>query len=182
MSIPDASGHTVSLPAMSEPNVTSALAWASQNRSTNLALTLEKAWEDSHKVILEDQCPTVPVQAGEQTTPCRRAGTCLCSESGKQLKRMANRLLALMKEQFPNRHKKALLTEGKVVVHIGNAGACDQHEGVAPPATDLWLHVGHMSWSPYQPTFTVLQRLADTAPLQVGFQNRLVLKVCLLSF
>jgi len=80
------------------------------------------------------------------------------------LRKRADKFIAFLKQICPvgSSHRQDL-TEGKVVVRL--SGSMKDYEANinvdAPNIEELWLHIGHMNLSPYEPTFMSLKPTED---------------------
>eukprot|EP00971_Amphidinium_carterae_P348166 6490358-Amphidinium_carterae.1 len=134
-------------------------AWLSAQPGDQIGPALGKCWTSLHHTIREpDDDAFQPLNKDIAKGTCQPFGVCLCSVEGQKLKKARNRLLQLMKEVFKSKHAKLMLSEGKMVARI----SLSTLYGVVVPVRDgpkkqYWLHVGSMMWSPYKPTFQMLE-------------------------
>ena len=180
--IPDARGHALALTPCTSELVTKALAWASHNRTTNLPASLERQWASIHSVVMDSHAPALQPESKERGDACRKAGVCLCCIEGRQLKQLSLHLLSLMKTAFHTRQQKARLSSGEVVAQAVRRGDCTHTESPEPAVMEVWLHIAHMSFSPYQPSYQCLEKVNDTTCLQPAMQGRLVMKALTLEY
>ena len=136
----------------------------------SLSRTVNDWWKAHQKTILSSTSKPIKFRDAEGNftdaeTPvsrCLLAGTCLCSDAGKQLFAFRNRYLQTEKVAFPvnTPDRKGLLATGYIFVNMrgslagapGAGGVC--HAGPMPPAVvDEWFGIGMHHLSPFQPTF-----------------------------
>ena len=145
-----------------QETATMGCAWAGASRKTNVGPCLEEAWAEQHQTVMHNMCPPVGV-AGAMSSVCRDAGICICSVQGRRLYRFRNALLRQMKASFKEPSKRNLLAEGFVVAHLSCiSGPMEDGPDSGPGEGgmhDLWLHVGLQYFSPYRPTYHILQKV-----------------------
>eukprot|EP00971_Amphidinium_carterae_P202492 4017824-Amphidinium_carterae.3 len=171
------SGPTVLLPALPSVDATQALAWATSSRASNLATSLEAQWVSGHQLLQQTDCKscnTVPVPK----QPCRQAHTCICDQAGKLLLKFKNKVIAAMKAHFKTKEDRSLLTKGEVVLCLQRLEPC-QHDEVGEQPNVVWLHISHMSLSPFSPVFSTLKRLDDAEHWWGASPKRMVLQMLL---
>ena len=166
--VPTPRGPAVEICATTSATATSAAAWASHSHETNLATWLEKDWLQRHLTIPESSCtPLTPAAPHVQKGRCQDAGYCLCSPHGRELHRMRNSFLRIMKDTYVSKHEKAKLGLGEVVIRCTRSNPLSPSPSSATTLLDharasdqvcqeIWLHVCAMYWSPYKPIFSKL--------------------------
>lgn len=136
-----------------------AAAWAHWSKASNISGCLDEAWARLHTTLSEDRCGECK-EAKNAESECLTAGVCLCSDSGRQLKRLRNLFLSAMKKVFvPHSELRAALARGEVVVRLIASPADGDYEALITqdqPVADVMLHIGLMYFSPYRPTFLKL--------------------------
>ena len=172
--LPCANGMAFALPPTADFNVTTAAAYASHHKDTNLAMSLENEWLQLHEPLPPEQCPALP-STRSSASRCRESGMCVCKGHGKETWVLKNRFLQGMKLVFSTTKHKHQLCQGLIIVRISNKHACSLHE--AEDQEDVWLHIGSMSFSPYRPTFHELKAFHDAIlvgdrPGRVALQAR----------
>ena len=131
--------------------------WANQHSHTSgLAKSLEEQWLALHHTITSDNNQQEPVEKPQDESKCRAAGVCLCSESGKLVERRAKkfvneiRLLCRTRLAF-----KKWLAQGRMIVKL--VGTPKKYEDFfaedGSGMAEVWLHIGHMIFSPTEPCF-----------------------------
>ena len=175
--LPSCSGLMVFLPPQYFGAATDGLAWASRSQRTNVGATLQREWEDGHVVIQDSVCRPIPPEQAPQGQRCMKAGTCLCSVEGLGLWRMRNCILLQFKQAFKSKADKSELMAGSVVIRFVRSKPCTTC-GLTEVAGDLWMHVSHMHFSPYQPSLQVLE-VAEPPFALPGDMERTWLKACL---
>ena len=154
---PTPCGIHVTVKPPSPEDLTRCISWAkSRPQTAALGPRLERQWDLQHQAIMEQDCreeppaaPAAPAAAAKASEHqhCFAAGMCLCTEEGVRFKRLANKLLKLMKQRCPQGSQdKASLIEGKLVARL--IGRPKSLEALL----DVWLHIGFMLLSPYEPT------------------------------
>ena len=159
--VPDANLRLVELGVEKlRDDVEATCSWACQSRS-NVAPGLGKVWREAHQTVTGENVglseePELEEEAEEEgdNKPCRDAGVCVCSEAGLRLKRCRNEFLRRMKSTFNTKNLKTQLELGQVAVRFSDTADTEGGEHA------LLLHVALMSWSPYKPTFQVLEEVA----------------------
>lgn len=156
--VPSVHGATLRVSGALAVDVTNAIAWAAGNRATEVSKCLERQWETQHDLLTEAECPAV-VHTPPPVKPCSIEGVCLCSPSGVALRKRADKFVSFLKMVCPYQHlRRKELSDGKFVVRL--IGTMSGYEAVlASDAAfvDLWFHVGHMTLSPFRPTFSVVE-------------------------
>eukprot|EP00971_Amphidinium_carterae_P207962 4126718-Amphidinium_carterae.2 len=127
--------------------VVNGCAWASAHRDNKLSALLEQHWHNQHDVILESECKPC-IEPKEVRNKCASAGICICSAAGKRLQSFKVQCQNVFRAHLlSNPSRKALLTDGHIVICIKNSQEC------------FWYHIGLMYYSPLRATF---QRLEET--------------------
>eukprot|EP00971_Amphidinium_carterae_P349125 6490859-Amphidinium_carterae.2 len=170
--IPTCKGIAFSLPPVASQVVASAVAFASHSHATNLGHALETEWLQQHEPIAAENCPALAVK-GTQVSKCRQSGMCVCRGAGKQHFNMRNRLLKALKIVSHGKEQRQQLAQGFLVVRVIRADPCVEH---AAADTDYWMHLGHMSFSPYRPTIHWLLLAEDTSIFVQHHDDRVVLE------
>lgn len=136
-------------------------AWAHASRASNLSTSLREAWSGLHKTLLEGECKPRSSQFREPVAPCLEAGVCLCSAEGRSLKRFCDAFKASMKKVFKaSSDEKDLLVNASIVVRIVGSWAVDDYEAMLQmeeAERTIYFHIGLMYFSPYRPTFMVVE-------------------------
>eukprot|EP00971_Amphidinium_carterae_P351153 6491941-Amphidinium_carterae.2 len=134
--------------------------WMSANKQTNMGPCLDKIWQQLHQTVEAEVEHTLVDDEDEAQEvfhdgQCMRFGRCICNSSGLKLKQCKDRLLKILKGFCQTSEDKKLMGKGCTVicVTLGFESSCS---GSSAPE-NFW-HVGHMSWSPFRPTFQVMQR------------------------
>ena len=128
---------------------------------TPLAGAMDKFWEEQHYTIDKGLDMKQRGQAEEKThTECLESGVCLCSAEGQALKRLHRAFLAKMKGAFQLQDMKSLLANGQICVRLTERGQDMPATGNRGRRPDIFLHVAMMYWSPYRPTFLLMEQVA----------------------
>lgn len=160
---PSAFGFHISVDMPEEEETKAAVGWLSANsQASGLAKRLEGLWSLLHRTLMETDCPEVPTPP--PASRCREVGVCICSDEGldfdRRVTRVRNHLKAVCPPGTPRREQ---LVEGKLLLRI-TGRPTDYEEMLAEggePLVDLWLHIGLMYLSPYEPVFHIVERIAD---------------------
>ena len=161
----DASNHSVvRLLPPSASDISESVGWASEHSHfSRLATRLETHWGMLHQTIMNDGCQPCHKPADR---PAKRHvwGRCLCTEEGKTIERKMKTILAYMKVICPvHSDERSDLSSGMLVVRL--KGHFKSYEeivsGSAENEVDLWYHIGHMSFNPYDPMFLQVNPVAD---------------------
>lgn len=154
--------------------VVEAAAWSQASIATTLPAALEEAWQLRHHSVRHEKCPPMP-PPGEvvETNPCYEAGVCLCSEAGRKVKQVGNRLLVHMRRLFSTKsgHRQKLL-EGFIVLRVtGEPGTDDMEQilGEDDVFGEVFLHIGLQYLKPFRPTF--LEVSATEAGKEIAAQD-----------
>ncbi len=174
-------------------------AWAEATQGLNVTETLESQWAARHTTIMHDESIAEKFSdCSPNVNECWKLGWCRCNPDGLTRWRIRNALLQEMKKVFapaPKGHRK-LLASKSVVVKITQASTTAE----AAPASDdpwdalaayqipttttseLWLHIGHISFSPYRPTYQIMYKVDCPHPsLEADTVPRIWLQACFLS-
>eukprot|EP00971_Amphidinium_carterae_P071886 1421752-Amphidinium_carterae.6 len=169
--VPSALGSTICIPCLAAEGVTKAAGFASHSRKSSLSSRLEYEWVQHHEPI--DAEKMACHAAGKTKNPCREAGICVCSGDGPKLQQMAKKLVVVMKESFMSKLKKKMLTCGNIVACFERTGCCEMH---SIDELLVWMHVGHLSLSPYRPTMHIMKRVLQPEVGRDIFPERVVLE------
>eukprot|EP00971_Amphidinium_carterae_P277981 5518161-Amphidinium_carterae.4 len=150
-------------PERSKEVSSQAAAWAQAHSHHNLGVFLENAWADLHTTIQGAiNLPPDP-ECDAQQSKCRAAGRCLHhSMEGRTLFRLRNSFLRVMKDSLGTVVAKKLLSEGLLVLHL--KGQKWSSTDGSDASLQLWFHVALQYWSPYRPTFHVVEPVPDPEP------------------
>ena len=110
---------------------------------------LETEWARMHQPIMHDDGSVIS-EATKTSSECQRAGICVCSGDGLELKQFTSRWSSFLKKAFPKGELRELLDEADVVCGL----ACETVDG-RPEA--FWWHLGYCRWSPYNVAMQKLQ-------------------------
>lgn len=137
-----------------------AVSWAYSSKSSNLSACLAQSWAQMHRTVLDGQCP--PCDETRPTSECLAAGCCVCTGSGKDLKKLKNKFLSEMKTAFQmGTSQRQLLVDGAAVVRFsGGAKQASAADGEPLVEQDVWLLIGLMYFKPYRPTFHRLEEVS----------------------
>lgn len=164
--VPSTSGMSfVCLPAQGDA-VAKAVGWAHRSKKTNTSAGMRASWEAQHRTLMEDDCPPVGTPPPRPSV-CRSAGVCLCSPDGRALRAMKAGLLRNMKNVFQKEsdNKRELLA-GRAIVKLAGRpadGDIDAYLELDDPVRHVFLQVGMMYLSPYQPSFLVVEECGTPA-------------------
>eukprot|EP00971_Amphidinium_carterae_P347057 6488871-Amphidinium_carterae.5 len=169
--VPCSSASAFYLPFKGSENATRAAGFAHQNRTSNLSGYLEAEWLAAHEPIAGQ---SERWKSGKGlASKCCATGFCVCTGEGKKLWQLRGRILDNMKKQFRGRDKRSLLTSGRVVAFFNRVTACTCH---ADASGEIFMHLGHMSLSPYRPTVQILQRVNNHPLACTVVENQVVLE------
>eukprot|EP00971_Amphidinium_carterae_P143266 2838343-Amphidinium_carterae.1 len=158
--LPAADGPLLYLPGSSAAVATDALAWAHLAQSSNLPSALEKEWQSAHETIPhETHCVQAVVR---ENNACRLAGVCLCSRLGKSLLALRNVVVKEMKTEFGSKLSRAPLASGDIVLRLCCQVSCSACIDGDERRDEVFLHVGHISFSPYKPVYHELKRYCSS--------------------
>ena len=95
---------------------------------------------------------------------------------GKSLEKFRGTIIKEMKLMFKSSQQKSLLTSGQIVLQLCCECLCLVCSEALVENPEYFLHIGHMSLSPYKPTYHKLQRLhsekgADVAIAFIDLQD-----------
>lgn len=181
--VPSPGGSCIEVVPAKADDLAHGVAWAYQSKQANASGALRKYWADSHQAVPEGSAEGAA--ATEKTTSeCYKAGRCLCTNEGKELRRLRNNFLkALKKACPPNSAERKALASGDIVARLSEgpwSAAADAVAQVAGPTKDIFLHVGLMYFNPFRPTFLEMA-LVECAETGSEEQRRLLVKVCQLA-
>lgn len=146
-----------------EPLVTKAAAWAHATKEANCTMALRQMWQALHKPIGETSGASAP-PVQEPASECRKAGVCLCSPQGVQLKALRAAFIKAIKTAFPHiSTMRQDLVQGHVVAKLVGSPLDDDFDAFLAeddPIKELYLHVGKVRLSPFS---LVMMRLSKTA-------------------
>lgn len=164
-------------PAQGE-SVANAVLWAHYTKEANSSSALKRHWEQCHETLLEANCPpiaaTMPHLSG-----CCVAGRCLCTNEGKHLVKLRSALFDNMKKVFlAGSELRDRLIDGHFILKLDGLPDTDDFDALLEDDAfkEVWLHVGMLSLSPYQPTFMLLQKQLEPAG-SAGSSARIQVKV-----
>ena len=155
--MPSAHGCMARLPELDGSAIAKAFAWCSANdRSSPLASNIDRFWEAMHHLVPHNEGDQFDVPTDAETR-CWQAGVCICKR-GCLVQAMVERVNAFLKKKCPRGSPlEKRLAHSSVVLAlrsfpkedgVGDAG------GVAlGGASELWLHIGYHTFSPYGPTY-----------------------------
>ena len=171
--LPVADSFAFWLPAVESETTCHAIGVASATRASNLNMSLEQEWRETHGTIRETMCAPLPAQ---QPIPskCQKLGYCICGAQGKTKLRLRNKLLGLFKKKFPGKTEKQKLVKADVVLLL-KATIEPNLEMEEPMTISFWYHIAAMSLSPYEPTMHNLEHCPHLSETR-GPQDRCVLK------
>eukprot|EP00971_Amphidinium_carterae_P352814 6492740-Amphidinium_carterae.2 len=136
-------------------------AHATENSHHPLGKSLSTFWQGVHEL----QEPKEETRhAGEAKSDCLKAGRCLCSPMGKHLKRLLGKFHSLLKSQCTG-PSKALLTTGKIVLHIANVAGMPDWNAHQEGQLHYVFGVAMMYYKPYRAT---LEQLLPTSFAELG--------------
>ena len=101
-----------------------------------------------HSTRTQETLPTRTCTSHSSPLPAERL---VAVVAGAGDKRLRNNFLRSMKTVFANQGERRSVTEGFVVAHLYTEEENSIDE-------EIFLHLAHMSWSPYRPTFHRLER------------------------
>ena len=153
---------------------TTVAAWACANaRKCNLKAVIERDWKHKNRLICdEDQQHN---GNRDQRKPCLRWGYCICSPSGREVHRLRNALVKVLKLRCPpGSPSRELLRDAFLVVKL--AWRCEVvaspwlafavataspsvPQGQETPQGAIWAHIGFHNFSPYRPCFQILEHV-----------------------
>lgn len=152
--------------------ISRATAWAhGAAKHTNLAMALEKDWEQLHRLVQLSECPPLPANlTSGETSACYKAGVCLCSNEGKIINGMAEAFVKQLKKAFAKADQKTLLEGGVVVRIAGEPDTEDLEELLAMerPCHEELYHIGLQYLKPYRPTFLRVSEVSGCGEEPVG--------------
>jgi hypothetical protein len=138
--------------------------------------TIEASFRTACRIVMHGECPPI-LDAKEKVTftdTCERVGRCICSGEGLIVRRMFNGFLKALKAAFKSKAGRDHLRNRDVVClfeGICEGGFANKYEeklaklsGKATQAQHIvtWASIGHHNFSPYKPTFKLLEE-DDTA-------------------
>ena len=156
--------------------------WASCNaRRSNVQRALKEDWARRAQPVRT--ASDVAQEPPSRKAVCLDMGRCVCSQTGKELLRQRNQLLKSLKELLSSKvsGEKAMLENGQVVLLLQeervpvSAAALGSYatrllqmdtneEAQAPKLCGkVWLHIAMQYFSPYRPTFQLLQHGSELA-------------------
>lgn len=149
-------------------------AWAAKHtRQSNLASTLERDWKHKNRLIRYVDQPRL--DQGPKPTLCYKFGFCVCTERGKQVLTLQNKILKVLKLECKNDSpSRELLSSACLVVRLqferarahgsawgalafGESGKAS--DGQEADSGSVWAHLGFHSFSPYRPPMHLLDEL-----------------------
>ena len=160
---PAACGVHISVDMPDAKETEAAVGWVSANsHATGLAKRLEGLWGLLHRTVMEADCPDL--LPPEEQSKCFLAGVCICSDSGLEFDRRVTRIRNHIKTVCPpGTSRRVDLVEGRMMLRI--TGRPTDYEDLlaegGEPVVDLWLHIGLMYLSPYEPLFHCVERVQD---------------------
>lgn len=142
-------------------DISGASAWAYSSKDSNCSAALREYWQQVHQLVSEGPSAGSS-EVPDDRTECRKAGRCLCSRAGQDLKTLRNTFLREMKKVFPPKtdRRKALLN-AEIVCRLEASPDMEDFDALLEldnPVRVVYLHLGKMSLSPYRPTFMLLDR------------------------
>eukprot|EP00971_Amphidinium_carterae_P352503 6492624-Amphidinium_carterae.4 len=170
--IPSSAGPTFHWPCKPLQGPTRAAGFASHSGATNLSTHLENDWLKSHEPIMARDCE-VPVYAPPMSKCCV-AGFCVHRGDGKKVWSLSQSLTSHMRSIFNSPDMKTKLSSGMVVGQFTRAFACSSH---GDDDVDIYMHLGHMCFSPYRPTMHIMQKVMEHPLLADEVPGLIVLKV-----
>ena len=176
---PTSFGKHLSVQVASREQVHQALSWAHHHSQTSgLAKRLEEQWSKLHHTVPDEPAKERTDKAAAKNK-CLSAGMCLCKKNGPLIERMAIRFLNYMKLLSRTRRTfKDDLKQGFLVVKIlGAPKASDDPFAEQSVFQEQWVHIGHMSFSPYDPTFTIVRPVPDPGEVPPSTE-RMYFKAC----
>eukprot|EP00971_Amphidinium_carterae_P343627 6483489-Amphidinium_carterae.2 len=133
---------------------TEAAGFASRSGATNLSTQLGSEWLCDHEPIMPAQCE-VPTYAPPPTLCCA-SGICVHAGKGKRAWSLGRALIAQMRTMFASGENRAKLSSGMIIADFRRSSCCLHH---SETQLDLFMHLGHMSFSPYRPTCHIMNKL-----------------------
>jgi hypothetical protein len=148
------------------------------SRQFHLPGLLQRRFEARSAPIIHARCMQLP-HGIDKKPLCMTCGVCVHEGKGLTLWKVRNACLAAMKSVFkPNTSLRHKLADGFIVLKC--SGIIDPVDGiwsrreaiksgipVDGAQKDVWLHVSHMSFSPYQPSWLLMTPVA-TDQCEVG--------------
>eukprot|EP00971_Amphidinium_carterae_P351421 6492107-Amphidinium_carterae.3 len=154
--LPQTFGKSFVVEPMGCEAVSKACGFAHKSLKTNLLASLDKEWDEFHRTVLASSGKDSGEDTSGKRKPCKDAGMCICKGGdGYETFRLRNQVLKHFKAVFKGKEGRNMLVSGKVVVHCFRTDACASC--LTDGTLSIWLHVGHMSLSPYRPTFMLLR-------------------------
>lgn len=160
--------------------VSHAVSWAYTAKQANTSAAMRRIWDEQHHTIMESDCTPI---VGKEPAPtlCKMAGMCLCGPSGRLLQGFKNAFLRSMKRVFPSESaNRAALMAGNILVRlVATPDSLDKDAWLEleDPVQTLYLHVGLMYLSPYQPVFMLVER-QEAPGSQFGSEVTFVKALC----
>lgn len=171
---PTVFGHHCRMELPSTEDIEQVTGWACAHaHGSGLAVRLEEQWSQLHRTIM-DPGKSLP-SAGAASNKCFAAGACTCSAEGVELEKRVIRLLNYIKFMCKARANfRRDLAEGFLVLRLLTRPTCDDEPvGESDGHADLWLHIGLMYFSPYEPSFMHVEPVASV-PGEVPADTRRV--------
>ena len=152
------------------PNADEAVhAWshaAEHSNATGLAVRLDKQWDFMHRPIVNADCQSVG-NATEHSICCR-AGMCLCSDTGARIRARADKFLRYLAQICPPKTpNRSYLAASRLVLRFtGRPKSYEEMLADDAEEVELWVHIGHMQFSPYSPEVLIVEPADD--PMEVA--------------
>jgi hypothetical protein len=137
---------------------------------------LEMDWSRKHQTIMHDQSPPI-TQPTDTGSLCSKARYCICSERGKLVKQLVARWSLAFKGSIVKFSGKPLVDGAHLVCRFTfSVPPTSVDDGVPSDQIDasdvvVWMHIAHVSWSPYMVVFHTLRFLrsdGDSTTLEAG--------------
>ena len=138
-------------------SVKEAAAFLSKDKG-NLEKSVKENYVQRNNPIMEPDCNPIEKQKDWEVTPCAAAGICLCSPSGRRLKRMTSRVMKVFKMQYKQKSterksaKDGFIVFGLVGTPVSDASGETTFRVALQGAHSHWFHLGFLCESPLRPT------------------------------
>eukprot|EP00971_Amphidinium_carterae_P171885 3407976-Amphidinium_carterae.2 len=164
------------LPCVGSEAAAAATAFASASTTTNLGTALDREWSERHEAVTSK---TAPDEQQRPPQKCRDAGLCLCCPEGKNISKMRESMLAIIKTQLKNPLRKEQFRKAEIVLQVAREVPCELH---VQDLEHVWLHVGNLKLSPYQLVYLKLLPTSDLGASEEEASGRITLEVSNTAF
>ena len=141
-------------------------------KGAGLGAKTSSCWQKMHEVVELGSChPVAPLSKEEAPSKCWLCDYCICSQQGKIVHKLKNKLTKILKNEFKTVERKQLLLSGAVVARF--LESTDANVVGAPASsssndrcmsTSLLLHIPLMYLSPYRATLHEVHRVECPEP------------------